>query len=195
MTLTDIEDQILQQNPQYLAEFGGVRLGKLSPYIEAAVGALSKRNWISVGHRSQLVSCLRGASIESLGNGSNSYKVAPTIGTPGSRALQSVGLAISSKRPVLCILGNTALSDGTFFEALNVAALRHSPVLFLVLERQTSAMPISSALSTSIDQVTKALGINTHLCTDAKSLGSQVAAFNSNDDGKQGPVLIRVDIS
>jgi|GEM_PF-4211081 len=191
MTLVEIEEQALQLNPQYLAEFGGVRLGKLAPYIESAVGAISKRNWISVGQRSQLVSCLRGASIESLGNGSNSYKVAPTIGTPGDRALQSVGLAISSKRPVLCILGNTALSDGKFFEALNVAALKQSPVLFLVLERQTSSMPISSALSTSIDQIAGTLGMNILLCADTKSLEAQVSAF----DGKQGPGLIRVDIS
>ena len=191
MTLVEIEEQAFQLNPQYLAEFGGVRLGKLAPYIESAVGAISKRNWISVGQRSQLVSCLRGASIESLGNGSNSYKVAPTIGTPGDRALQSVGLAISSKRPVLCILGNTALSDGKFFEALNVAALKQSPVLFLVLERQTSSMPISSALSTSIDQIAGTLGMNILLCADTKSLEAQVSAF----DGKQGPGLIRVDIS
>ena len=191
MTLTDIEDQILQHNPQYLAEFGGVRLGKLAPYIEAAVLSLSKRNWISVGHRSQLVSCLRGASIESLDNGSSSYKVAPTIGTPGDRALQSVGLAISSKRPVLCILGNTALSDGRFFEALNVATLKKSPVLFLILERQTATMPISNALSTSVEQITGAFGMNTHLCTDTKGVASHVSSF----DGEQGPVLIRVDIS
>lgn len=195
MTLTDIEDQVLQHNPQYLAEFGGVRLGKLAPYIEAAVLSLSKRNWVSVGQRSQLVSCLRGASIESLGNGSNSYKVAPTIGTPGDRALQSVGLAISSKRPVLCVLGNTALSDGKVFEALNLAALTQSPVLFLILERQTSAMPISSALSTSIDQIATAFGIDTHLCTDEKSVGSHVATFNTDGNGEQGPVLIRVNIS
>jgi TPP-dependent pyruvate/acetoin dehydrogenase alpha subunit len=191
MTLAEIEEQVLQHNPRYLAEFGGVRLGKLAPYIETAVRSLSKRNWISVGHRSQLVSCLRGASIESLGNGSTSYKIAPTIGTPGDRALQSVGLAISSKRPVLCILGNTALSDGTFFEALNVATLKKSPVLFMVLERQTSSMPVSTALSTSIEHIAGALGMTTHLCADTNSLAAQVSAF----DGEHGPVLIRVDIS
>ena len=118
MTLAEIEQELFTTNPDYLADLGGVGLGKLAPFMESAVLAMQKRDWVSVGHRGQSVACLRGASTTNIDNGSSNYKIAPSIGTPAARALQSIGLAKSSNRPVLCLMGNAALGDGQLFEAL-----------------------------------------------------------------------------
>jgi len=185
MTLLEIENQLTILNPDYFATSGGVGLGKLAPCIEEAVLAFSKRNWISVGPRSQHVACLRGASMETLGNGARNYKIAPTIGTVGERALQSVGLALSSKRPVLCIVGNTALADGRFLEALNLAVSINAPVLFLVLERNTSTMPVAQ-LNISFNQT----GLTVTEANSPSEVGVQVSSFDANPT----PTLVRVSI-
>ena len=151
MTLTEIEREPYHQL-DYLADLGGVGLGKLAPFIESAVLAMQKRDWVSVGHRGQSVACLRGASLSNIDNGASNYKIAPSIGTPAARALQSIGLAKSSGRPVLCLMGNAALSDGQLFEALNLAVLQSTPVIFVVLERNISNMPIAQSMfSVTID--------------------------------------------
>ena len=61
MTLAEIERELFETNPSYLSDVGGVGLGKLAPFIESAVLAMQKRDWISVGLRGQSIACLRGA--------------------------------------------------------------------------------------------------------------------------------------
>ncbi len=193
MTLTEIEQALTAQKPSYLSDFGGVGLGKIAPYMEAAVLGMSKRDWITVGQRGQIVAALRGASVATLGNGSPSYKVALSVGNAGQRALQSIGLATASARPVLCLLSNSALSDGTFVEALNVASLKKAPVLFVVLERNTANMPISPAMSVSVTTLASALGVTSHTVSTPDEL--RAAVEQSRETAlSQGPSLIHVTV-
>ena len=161
MTLAEIEQELFASNPDYLANLGSVGLGKLAPYIESAVLAMQKRDWICIGPRGQSVACLRGASTANIGNGSSNYKIAPSIGTPAARALQSIGLAKSSGRPVLCLVGNAALGNGQLFEALNLAARHKTPVIFVILERDTSKMPLAVLNTTYIKRSSTGSASNT----------------------------------
>ena len=151
---------------------------------------LPKRDWISVGLRGQSVACLRGSSTSNIGNGSGNYKVAPSIGTPAARALQSIGLAVASGRPVLCLMGNAALGDGKLFEALNLAVLRDAPVIFAVLERDTSTMPLAQSAAVSIDVLAQSIGLQSSTVTSAVDLGDAVSSARDNG----APTLIRVTI-
>jgi TPP-dependent pyruvate/acetoin dehydrogenase alpha subunit len=190
MTLTEFENEIFASDPEYLANLGGVGLGKLAPFLESAVLSMQKRDWISVGVRGQSVACLRGASASNIGNGSSNYKIAPSIGTPAARALQSIGLAKASRRPVLCLLGNAALGDGQLFEALNLVALQKVPVIFVVLERDTSTMPLAQSCAVSIDVIAQTLGIAATVVTSHQALSEAVAAAREESI----PTLIRVTI-
>ena len=190
MTLVEIEKEIFETNPDYLSDFGGVGLGKLAPFIESAVLAMQKRDWISVGLRGQSVACLRGASPANISNGSSNYKIAPSIGSPAARALQSIGLAVSSGRPVLCLIGNAALGDGQLFEALNLAVLQAASVIFVALERDTSAMPIAQSTTVSIDILAQTLGLQASMVNHPAGLGNAVTS--AREAGV--PALIRVTI-
>ena len=190
MTLAEIEQELFASNPDYLADLGGAGLGKLAPFVESAVLAMQKRDWVSVGPRGQSVACLRGASTTNISNGSGNYKIAPSIGTPAARALQSIGLAKSSDRPVLCLMGNAALGDGQLFEALNLAAIQNSPVIFVVLERDTSKMPLAQSTAVSIDVIAQSIGLQSNTVKDATSLGKAVSSARE----KGAPTLIRVPI-
>ena len=187
MTLAEIEKNSLRP---ILVTYPICRAGKLAPFIESAVLAMQKRDWVSVGLRGQSVACLRGASTSSISNGSSNYKIAPSIGTPAARALQSIGLAVSSGRPVLCLLGNAALGDGQLFEALNLAILQDASVIFVVLERDTSTMPLAQSTAVSIDILAQAIGLQTHTVNDPAALGD---AVTSARDAKT-PTLIRASI-
>ena len=190
MTLAEIEQKLFEINPDYLSGLGGVGLGKLAPFIESAILAMQKRDWVSVGIRGQSVACLRGASPANVGNGSSNYKIAPSIGSPAARALQSIGLAVSSGRPVLCLIGNAALGDGQLFEALNLAVLQNASVIFAVLERDTSAMPIAQSTTVSIDILAQTIGLQANTVNDPAALSKAVTS--AREAGT--PALIRVTI-
>ena len=190
MTLVEIEQELFASNPSYLANLGGTGLGKLAPFMESAVLAMQKRDWISVGLRGQVIACLRGASTSNIGNGSSNYKIAPSIGTPAARALQSIGLAKSSNRPVLCLMGNAAIGDGQLFEALNLASIQNAPVIFVVLERDTSRMPLAQSTAVSIDVIAESVGLQSSTVNSATALG--LAVSSARDAGT--PTLIRVTV-
>lgn len=134
-------------------EFSGqdyISLGSFAPILEACVLGMEKRDWILTGPRGQISALLRGASPQHLlanSNGSKNYKIAPSSQSSADRALHAVGLAISSKRPVLCVLGVSALGQGSFFEALNIVAQQSLPVLFVLITMDLSHAPLAKQLS------------------------------------------------
>ena len=69
MTLTEIERELFTTNPDYLADLGGVGLGKLAPFIESAVLAMQKRDWVSVSIGDNLLPACVGASLSNIDNG------------------------------------------------------------------------------------------------------------------------------
>ena len=158
--LQTFEAQVYEAKPDFLRELGQPTLGQLASAIESAVNGMQKRDWISVGRRAQVVACLRGANPSNIGNGYSNYKIAPSIGTPAERAIQSVGLSIASERPVLCILGNAALSDGRLFEALQLATLQNASVIFLILERDLEQAPLVNVSSQGLRHAAQAMGVN-----------------------------------
>jgi hypothetical protein len=187
--LQTFEAQVYEAQPDFLSGLGQPTLGKLAPAIESAVNGMQKRDWISVGRRAQVVACLRGANPSNIGNGYSNYKVAPSIGTPAERALQSVGLSTASERPVLCILGNAALSDGRLFEAFQLATLQSASVLFLMLERDLEQAPLANVSSHGLRHAAQAMGI-TVSSVDVQELQSTITT--ARDSG--GTHLIHVAV-
>lgn len=176
--LLTFESQVFEAQPDFLSDLGQPSLGKLAPVIEAAVLGMEKRDWVSVGRRAQVVACLRGANPVNIGNGYNNYKVAPAIGNPADRAIQAVGLAIGSARPVLCLLGNAALADGRIFEAVQLAATSQAPVIYVIMERDLSEAPLASSTSVVLQTVATQLGVTVANAT-ADDIGSQVSTARS----------------
>ena len=113
-----------------------VPLGRLAPVVEGAVTAMNRSDWLVTGFRERVGATLRGCPPERLIDlraGARPYKLAPTSGAPGARALHAVGLAIASNEATLCLLGAASAASGHFYEALNAAALTGAPVIFVVV--------------------------------------------------------------
>ena len=148
-------------------EFSGqnyISLGGFAPILESCVLGMEKRDWILTGPRGRISSLLRGASFQHLldnPNGSKNYKTAPSSQSNADRALHAVGLTISSKRPVLCVLGVSALGQGSFFEALNIVAQQSLPVLFVLITMDLSQAPLAKQISCSPLSLAKNFGIET----------------------------------
>ena len=91
---------------------------------------------------------------------------------------------------MLCLIGNSALGDGQLFEALNLAVLQNVPVIFVVLERDTSKMPLAQSTAVSIDIVAQTIGLKASTVNDPTELGNAVTS--ARETGV--PALIRVTI-
>ena len=138
MTLEQKAQELDSQSTQPLP------MGKWLPWIEAALNCWDNpheptagKNWVFLSPRYRAAATLRGAAVDRIADpsqGARPYKIAPTSFHPAHRALHGVGLSISSQSPVLVVLGQAALANGSFHEALNILALHKSVVCFLLLE-------------------------------------------------------------
>ena len=164
--LLEFGEAVYNAQPDHLSEMGSPSLGRMATPIESAVTAMNKGDWVSVGKRAQTVACLRGASPANIGNGYSNYRIAPSIGTPGERAIQSVGLAVASSRPVLCILGTSALADGQLLEAIQLAGSLEAPVLFLLITHANSPSEVATVLSAPHKAFAASLEIPVHQTTN-----------------------------
>ena len=87
-------------------------------------------------------------------------------------------------------MGNAALGEGQLFEALNLAILHGTPVIFVVLERDASKMPLAQSTAVSIDVIARSLGLQSSTVSDATELGKAVSSARETG----APTLIRVTI-
>ena len=87
-------------------------------------------------------------------------------------------------------MGNAALGDGQLFEAFNLAALQDAPVIFVVLERDTSTMPLAQSTAVSIDILAQSFGLKSSTTGDTAALSKAVSS--ARETGV--PTLIRVTI-
>ena len=87
-------------------------------------------------------------------------------------------------------MGNAALGDGQLFEALNLAVLQNAPVIFVVLERDTSTMPLAQSTVVSIDVLAQSIGLQSSTVSEPSAL--DVAVSSARKSG--APALIRVTI-
>jgi len=113
-----------------------VPIGNWAPIIKGAFSAMSNRHWIFASPRARIGITLRGASAERVlhpHEGARPYKFAPSSYHPARRALQAVGSAIHTQEPTLCILGEAALAQGAFAQALNLAGQLQVPIILLII--------------------------------------------------------------
>ena len=128
-------------------------LGPLAPVVAGAFTGASKADWVVCGPRERVGAVLRGCAVERLVDpaaGARPYKLAPSSGTPGARALHAVGLAAATNARVLCILGDASTAAGAFHEALNSACLLGARVTFLVVcQPLGEGAPVGTQLATT----------------------------------------------
>jgi TPP-dependent pyruvate/acetoin dehydrogenase alpha subunit len=140
-------------------------VGRLAPLVAGAFGGMGRGDWAVVGPRERVGAALRGCPVERLvdpADGARPYKLAPSTGAPGNRALHAVGLAMVSGEPVLCILGLASAASGAFHEALNAASLTASPVVFVVgVHPLDDQAPVGRQLGASPAALAAAFGLTT----------------------------------
>ncbi|MCB9781066.1 MAG: hypothetical protein H6742_21025 [Alphaproteobacteria bacterium] len=138
-------------------------LGPLAPAVAGMVTGMQTGDWLVLGPRERIGAVLRGCPVERLvdpARGARPYKLAPTTGRPGARALHAVGLALGSGRPVLCALGSASIASGALHEALNSAVLTGAPVLFVLLVQQLpDDAPVGRQLAGDVGAIAAAHGV------------------------------------
>lgn len=163
IALEQAEQEIASLNP---APFY-IPLGSWKPILHGVFEASSKRNWVYCGHRARLGGVLRGCKVERLlnpQNGARPFKIAPSSLHPAHRALHAVGSAIHTQTPTICFLGTAAVAQGSFYEALNLAALHKAPVLFLLVHHPLNGdAPLSQQAPVQPHLLAKAFGISSFL--------------------------------
>lgn len=173
-------------------------LGKWRPWIEAAVHCWdqqSSKNWIFFGPRFRVAATLRGASIERLlepEQGAKPYKIAPAGHHPAHRCLHAVGLATATESPVLVVIGQAALANGSFHEALNLLSLRPAPVCFLLFEEQLRAeAPVGQQSGFNPALLCDNYQLTYHQI-DAKKPPQEALAFLTQEQGT--PALVHLSL-
>jgi TPP-dependent pyruvate/acetoin dehydrogenase alpha subunit len=170
-------------------------LGPLAPIVAGAFTGASKADWVVCGPRERVGAALRGCAVERLVDpaaGARPYKLAPTSGTPGARALHAVGLATSTDARVLCILGDASTATGAFHEALNSACLLGAKVTFLVVCQPVGeGAPIGTQLATTPAKLAAAFDIPvTAVDADEAAVAAAVSAARD----AEGPALVQVTL-
>jgi len=165
-------------------------LGPLAPIVAGALAGLSRSDWWVPGHRERIGAVLRGLKAERLADpfaGSRPYRVAPSGTSAGLRALHAVGIAEEGGR-ALVHLGEAALADGAFTEALNLAALRQVSVLFLLTRLPLDGAPVGPQFSGDVAALAAAYGIPCESLSDpsAEAVEATVARWRTQG----GPLLV-----
>ena len=136
----------------------------LEAVVAGALLGLERGDWWVPGLRERVGAVLRDVPLSRLVDGlagAKPYKVAPPTPSPALRALHAVGLALAGNK-VLVHLGIGSAADGAFAEALNLAALRHADVIFvLAVHPLDDDAPLGPQLSAKPAALGAAFGIAT----------------------------------
>ena len=170
----------------------------LEALVAGCLLALERKDWWVPGLRERVGAVLRGAPIEQLKDGfsgARPYRVAPPSSSPAFRALTAVGLALAEpEQTTLVHLGAGSVSNGDFFEALNLAALHRPNIIFVVaMTELTQEAPVGPQLSTSPDMVASAFELPT-VKVDGRDAKAVLKAVK-NAKRKGGPHLIQAELS
>ena len=140
-----------------------VSIRGIEAVVAGAVSGLERGDWWCPGLRERCGAVARGVPVDRLVDGfrgARPYKVAPPTENPALRCLVGVGLAAGSGRPCLIHLGVGSAADGAFAEALNLAAIRQVPAIFLVaLHPLDRGAPVGPQLAADIERLAGAFGI------------------------------------
>lgn len=124
------------------------------------------------------------------GRGGSTYFTAPQYGFYGENSIVGAGAPIATgaaiastlsgvNRVVVCSIGDGAMNQGAVHEAMNFAAVRSAPVLFVVENNQYSELtPIASM-------------VRTELASRAAAYGFPGVAVDGNDIGALKAAVIR----
>ena len=166
-----------------------------APIVAGAFAAMSKRHWIVTGPRSRIGAVLRGCAPERLldqHTGARPYKISPSSLHPANRALHAVGIAMATKQPTLCILGDAGLANGAFWEALNIASLQQAPVVFLLIQQpQHGNLPMAQQYAPSPLNISPQFGLATYTC---QATASDVQNAVNEACGVAQPALVLVQL-
>jgi TPP-dependent pyruvate/acetoin dehydrogenase alpha subunit len=161
-------------------------LGGMATVVEGVFTGASRSDWMVCGPRERIGAVLRGCSVERLvdpAQGARPYKLAPCSEAPGSRALHAVGLALAGDGPVICMLGTASAATGSFYEALNSAALTGARVVFVTtIQALPDDAPVARQIATTPAAIANALGIQT-LTPEAtvKAISEAVGTARKNE--------------
>lgn len=164
----------------------------LEAVVAGSVTALSRADWWVPGLRERVGAVLRDVPIARLiegTGGAKPYRVAPPSPSPALRALYAVGLGLHGDGSALVHLGVGSCSDGAFHEALNLAALTGSDVIFVVaIHPLDGDAPLGPQLAGTPAAMAAAFGLATATVAgdDAQAVHDAVAAAKAAG----GPHLI-----
>ena len=150
-----LETEFMGHNPTPYA----FPLADCAARAAGAIAGMPMRSWAFTGARMRAAGLLRGCSPKQLAQSDGavrSSKLAASTTDPADRALHAVGAALSSKSPVLCLLGKTALANGGFYEALNTASLTGATVIFAIIDTDISQLPLSAQHSGDVAALAQA---------------------------------------
>ncbi len=170
----------------------------LEALVAGSLLALDRKDWWVPGLRERVGAVLRGAPIERLRDGfsgARPYRVAPPSSSPAFRALTAVGLAVAEPtQTTLVHLGVGSISNGDFFEALNLAALLRPNIIFVIAVIElTNEAPLGPQLATSPSKLARAFAIP-DLTVDGRDAKAVLKAVKSAKR-TGGPHLIQAELS
>lgn len=191
--------QVLQEADAALSAASPIHVpvGELAPIVAGTLAALSRGDWWVPGIRERAGAVLRGASVERLGNGfagARPYKVAPVVVSPALRALHGVGLALANPDQTVAVhLGVGSTADGAFYEALNLAALEHAHVVFVLALRSLEGAPVPEQTAADPAAVAVAMGVAVVEPQDIDVEGIAAAVEVAKEHSGPTLVVVRLD--
>lgn len=166
---------------------GVVSVRGLEALVVGATLGVSRKTWLLPGPRERACALARGCAPERLDE-ARPYRVVPPGPSPAARALQAVGLALAGE-PALVFVGSGSASYGSFFEALNLAALTRAPVVFVVAW-YANAGPFATQVAVAPAALGRALGLDA-----AEVDGTDAAAVRDAVAGVSGPAVVEARLS
>ncbi len=170
----------------------------LEAVITGGFLGMERTDWVFPGLRERTGAVLRGCPVERLRDGhagARPYRIAPVTTSAGARMLQACGLAAAGEGSVLCFIGQGSAATGSFHEALNLAALRSLPVVFLCHAWDLSApdSPLPPQVAGSLSAKALSFGIQART-VDGGDL-SEVYSAVSDARAQDGPAFIEARLT
>ncbi len=172
----------------------------LEAVITGGMLGIERSDWVFPGLRERVGAVLRDCPVERLIKGhagARPYRMAPVSTSPGARMLHACGMAAApgNEGAVLCFIGQGSAATGSFHEALNLAALRKLPVIFLChswnLEHPEAPLPPQVAGSLTA----KALSYGLPATTIDGELITEVLHAVSDARSRSGPSFIEARLT
>ncbi len=191
--LTKAIAAVRRADAELLATGGPLPLpvGGLAAIVAGAVAALGRGDWWAPGLRELAGATLRDVPLDRLQDGlagARPYKVAPPTASAALRALTAVGLGHTGAT-ALVHLGVGSAADGALHEALNMASLLRSNVIFLVaIDPLDGDAPLGPQLAASPSDLADAFGLTAVVVDGADAAAVSAAVTSARAAG--GPHLI-----